>query len=289
MDTDNSSSTPESTERPIARNRVVRTRAEEGNLQMSGESYDSNGGGAGATRRSKVDKRSGYGKWNGRNRGLARLKARLVRKTTTERGKDADAAELESLYGPNYRAFASFLDRWWGMSLNELVSFKTAVDLGIEPIDPKAKDFWARLDELEEQHFAMSGECDDEEETFEDALEAFRAMQILGDSEEILARSIRKEALRAVHGAGRVEQLDSALTAIFISLAPDFTLSLFSPDDDRYKMKYETRMGLIDCVVNAALALATWDLASTDSPYTPEVRDLLYEPWREVVDRFDRG
>ena len=34
---------------------------------------------------------------------------------------------------------------------------------------------------------------------------------------------------------------------------------------------------------DAALALVTWDLATEDGPYTVEMRDLLYQPWKEVI------
>ena len=34
---------------------------------------------------------------------------------------------------------------------------------------------------------------------------------------------------------------------------------------------------------DAALALLTWDLATEDGPYTVEMRDLLYAPWKEVM------
>ena len=50
---------------------------------------------------------------------------------------------------------------------------------------------------------------------------------------------------------------------------------------------YAARNAAVDAARNAAwyaaLSLVTWDLATEDGPYTVEMRDLLYRPWKEVM------
>lgn len=194
-----------------------------------------------------------------------------------------------TIYGPNSEVVKALIDKWEKLSEVDLVCLYYAQRHNLW-IDPRG----INDDPLERTSFLVDFlqefiECDNND----DPRECVGWIQHLNDLQE----EAFEEARGAASTSGRETAVWAAMGNILSALPDDVQNYILDPkyDDPEYEDS-EGGASAVDfpilprfcagsAVMNASIAVLTWDLAHGDSAYTPEMRNLLYEPWNEIVNQ----
>ncbi len=187
------------------------------------------------------------------------------------------------IYGPNSEHVGALVKKWENLSRAELESFAYAVS--------SAGNSGAQ-DSSDRDSLANQG--GPENDVLQKAWLALRELA-------------RDAARTAASAAGRGESLDAALDAVESVVSDDAwsvirrllnALRCATREEweaahakftDEVSPLNASRFCVISFVKDAACTLVVWDLATEDGPYTIAQRDILYEPWRKMAERFGHG
>ncbi len=208
--------------------------------------------------------------------------------------------EVRAIYGPNTEAVAALIDRWKNLSLSELVRFgfllrsagSAEETAEIEQTDDSdlvicfVARVWVQDSDDADEDDSDDDAASDDDDSVED---------IVHDAWDAIADAAGDAAEAALVGAGRrsvMETAKSAIADVFSSVVWDIVdRQTLEPWWSRMRAEGrippidDARVCVVPVVVNAVLALVTWDLAMPDSPYTPGMRNILHEPWKQVMER----
>lgn len=188
------------------------------------------------------------------------------------------------------QAVGVLVDKWKSLSLEELTSFWLGAE-DIRSVDPQSMvddDFWntdlalevAKALEDAEANGWVHGYWAKPRNVVRDAVRDDVEIVSLMSGLYPVFRAAEESILAAISADGWVairSERACMRNHDYAGIAAA-TERLSLPDALRYRTT--------GFVVEAALALVTWDLVTPDGTYMPEMRDLLYEPWRQAMERF---
>ena len=211
----------------------------------------------------------------------------------TRAGVNKKDGKVRAIYGPNTEAVAALIDRWADLSLAQLIR----VGLLAEVVDTQCEtELWDEVEDVElvAPFVLASAGIDDVDDSASG--DADGSGDIVDDAWTIIldaARAAAEARLRDVGGQCTIKSMGEALLDAFSSGMQELLHRSDMPDWTRDVMGGRmpaldiARLAVIGVARDAALALMSWDLASPDGSYTPEMREMLYAPWRDAIKRLD--